>query len=84
MNFWYFAERVEFELILLNNKFGPQLSSLVDADGGPAARGRCKRSGAMDLWGCNRSGACNTFWAALLEFRVQHTSCSTMPCTSLA
>mmetsp|Transcript_91666 Transcript_91666/g.238921 ORF Transcript_91666/g.238921 Transcript_91666/m.238921 type:complete len:266 (-) Transcript_91666:43-840(-) len=28
MNFWYFAERVEFELILLNNKFGPQLSSL--------------------------------------------------------
>lgn len=28
MNFWYFSERAEFELILLDNKFGPQLSAL--------------------------------------------------------
>eukprot|EP00959_Pyramimonas_sp_CCMP1952_P467750 9492125-Pyramimonas_sp.AAC.1 len=48
--------------------------------GGPEKRGWCSRSGAIDLWGCNRSGACRILWCAdvLRGFRVQNIICNTM------
>eukprot|EP00959_Pyramimonas_sp_CCMP1952_P077588 1621805-Pyramimonas_sp.AAC.1 len=48
-------------------------SNRVDPKGGLATRGWCNTCGAIQLWGCNTLGACNTFRGAnvLLDHRMQ-------------